>query len=140
MIRLEKTPYGLRTTAPGFLTVQETQAWLAEIKVLSAEMRGPFTMLVDIRGQPAQAPAVTALIQEAMVWLKTHGMQRSAVVLDNPLSHMQITRLARSTGVFAQERYLDASNDPAWEQKALAWLTEGREPAEPEAPSPSGRG
>lgn len=129
MIRLEKTPYGLRTTAPGFLTVQETQAWLAELKVLSAEMPGPFAMLVDIRTQPAQAPAVTALIQEAMVWLKAHGMQRSAVVLDNPLAHMQITRLARSTGVYAHERYLDASSEPEWEAKALAWLTEGREPA-----------
>ena len=129
MIRLEKTPYGLRTTAPGFLTVPETQAWLAELKVLSAEMPGPFTMLVDIRTQGAQAPAVTALIQEAMVWLKAHGMARSAVVLDNPLAHMQITRLARSTGVHVSERYFDASSDPAWEEKALAWLTEGREPA-----------
>jgi hypothetical protein len=129
MIRLEKTPYGLRTTAPGFLTVPETQAWLAELKVLSAEMPGPFTMLVDIRTQGAQAPAITALIQEAMMWLRAHGMARSAVVLDNPIAHMQITRLARSTGVHVNERYFDASTEPAWEQKALAWLTEGREPA-----------
>lgn len=130
MIRLEKTPYGLRSTAPGFLTVPETQAWLAELKVLSAAMPGPFSKLVDIRTQPPQAPAVSALIQEAMVWLKAHGMQRSAVVLDNPLAHMQITRLARSTGVYASERYFDASQDPDWEAKALAWLIEGREPGE----------
>ena len=62
------------------------------------------------------------------MWLKAHGMQRSAVVLDKPISHMQITRLARSTGVHANERYFDASSDPAWEAKALAWLIEGREP------------
>ncbi|HET9450764.1 MAG TPA: hypothetical protein VFO83_07785 [Aggregicoccus sp.] len=128
MIRLEKTAYGLRTTAPGFLTVPETQAWLAEIKALSAAMPGPFTMLVDIRTQGAQAPAVAALIQEAMVWVRAHGMKRSAVVLDQPLAHMQITRLARSTGVHVDERYFDASSDPDWETKAMAWLVEGREP------------
>jgi hypothetical protein len=130
MIRLEKTPYGLRTTAPGFLTVPETQEWLAQLKVLGAQMKGPFTMLVDIRTQGAQSPDVAALIQEAMVWLKANGMHRSAVVLDKPISHMQITRLARSTGVHVGERYFDASSDPAWEAKALAWLIDGREPGE----------
>jgi hypothetical protein len=128
MITLDDTPYGLRTTAPGFLTLEETQAWAEELKRRVTARGRPFALLVDIRSQPAQSPAVGALIQETMGWLKAHGMQRSAVVLDNALAYLQITRLARSSGVHAHERYFDASSDAGWEPKALAWLTEGREP------------
>jgi hypothetical protein len=128
MISVDKTPYGLRTTAPGFLTLEETQAWFADLKRQAAEVRKPFAMLVDIRSQPAQSPEVTGVIQQAMTWLKANGMERSAVVLDNPLAYLQITRLARSSGVHAHERYFDASSDRDWERKALAWLGEGKEP------------
>jgi hypothetical protein len=63
-----------------------------------------------------------------MRWLKEAGVERSAVVLDNPIMRIQIMRLAKSTGAYGWERYFDASSDPLWEKKALGWIKNGVDP------------
>ena len=128
MITLRPTPYGLAMTAPGFLTVEETRAWFEELKAQATAIGQPFGLLVDIRGQKGQSPEVNAIIQDAMTWLKTHGLRRSCVVLDSALARMQVTRLARQSGVYAWERYLDASAEPDWEATAVAWIRDGKDP------------
>jgi hypothetical protein len=68
-----------------------------------------------------------------MVWLRKNGVQRSVVVVDNAVARVQIMRLAKETGTYAWERYLDASKDAKWEQKAVAWIVHGTDPDTQEA-------
>jgi hypothetical protein len=49
---------------------------------------------------------------------------------------IQILRLAKATGVYAYERYMDALKDPEWEAKAVGWIQDG---IDPDLPQPEPR-
>ncbi|XXF79031.1 hypothetical protein P2318_04555 [Myxococcaceae bacterium GXIMD 01537] len=130
-----KTAYGFRVNAPGFLSLAETRAWFEDLKRLVGDSGRPFGLLVDIRSQRANPPESQEVIKEAMAWMKNAGLVRSAVVLDSAVAKLQTTRLAKTSGVYAWERYVDASKGTDWEQRALGWIVNGVDPdlAEPAA-------
>ncbi len=132
------TEYGFRSTAPGYIIPAEARLWFEDLqtRVLGLEGRS-FGLLVDSRTQKSNPPETQEIIREAMVWLREHGMQRSVVVLDSTVALIQILRIAKSTGVFSYERYLDALKDVHWERKAVDWLVRGVDPdLPPSAPRP----
>lgn len=123
------TDYGFRVHGPGYITPAEARAWFEDLRSRVRALEGkPFGLLVDSRTQKANPPDTQELIKEAMVWLRGHGMERSVVVLDSTVALIQILRLAKATGVYAYERYLDALKEPDWEAKALDWIIRGIDP------------
>lgn len=131
------TEYGFRVHAPGYITPAEARAWFDNLKTQVLALEGKsFGLLVDSRTQKANPPDTQATIKEAMVWLRGHGMERSVVVLDSTVALIQILRLAKATGVYAYERYMDALKDPDWEAKALGWIVRHEDP---DLPSPAPR-
>jgi hypothetical protein len=127
------TDYGFRVHAPGYITPAEARAWFEDLKARVQALEGkPFGMMVDSRTQKANPPDTQELIKESMVWLRSHGMVRSVVVLDSTVALIQILRLAKATGVYAYERYMDALKDPEWEAKAVGWIKDGIDPDLPE--------
>lgn len=132
------TEYGFRVHAPGYITPVEARAWLEDLKPKVLALAGkPFGLLVDSRTQKANPPETQEIIKEAMVWLRSHGMERSVVVLDSTVALIQILRLSKSSGVYAYERYLDALKDPEWESKAVDWIVRAVDPDLPQ-PAPKG--
>ncbi|WNG33530.1 hypothetical protein F0U61_07790 [Archangium violaceum] len=128
------TDYGFRVHAPGYITPTEARAWFEDLKIRVLALQGKsFGMLVDSRSQKANPPDTQELIKEAMVWLRGHGMERSVVVLDSTVALIQILRLAKATGVYAYERYMDALKDPEWEAKAVGWIKHAIDPDLPQA-------
>lgn len=129
MIENQRTEYGFRVTAPGFITASEAQAWFEDLKAKVAVKNGrSFGLMVDIRGQKANPPETQEIINQAMQWLKKNGMQRSVVVMDSAVARLQIMRIAKQVGMYAYERYIDASRDPDWETKAVGWISNGTDP------------
>jgi hypothetical protein len=59
---------------------------------------------------------------------KKAGMERSCVILNNPTTTMQFKRLGKESGIYAFERYIDASGNPSWEPAAIDWVTHGNDP------------
>ena len=59
---------------------------------------------------------------------KEKGMQRSAVILNSKVTTMQFMRLAKESGIYAFERYLDASAMADWGKVAVAWVKDGVDP------------
>lgn len=55
-------------------------------------------------------------------------MVRSVAIVENAITKLQFARIARETGIYAWERYVDASRDWDWEQRGLDWIIEGRDP------------
>ncbi|MBU0984121.1 MAG: hypothetical protein KKA42_09650 [candidate division Zixibacteria bacterium] len=55
-------------------------------------------------------------------------MIRSAVILRSPVTTAQFKRIAGETGIFRNERYIDASSLPDWEQIALDWVEKAIDP------------
>lgn len=131
------TDYGFRVHAPGYITPAEARAWFEDLKARVQALEGkPFGLMVDSRTQKANPPDTQELIKESMVWLRSHGMVRSVVVLDSTVALIQILRLAKATGVYAYERYMDALKDPEWEAKAVGWIQDG---IDPDLPQPEPR-
>ncbi len=123
----QSTPYGYRSTISDVLPEAEAKAWFEDVK-RAVGTRSNFGQLIDLRRQKAYGPETNAIIQEAMTYVRARGMQRSAVVLASAVTALQIKRLAKETGMYAYERYIDASADPNWEQTALAWIERGVDP------------
>ena len=121
------TPFGYRTTISSPFSPAEATQWFADVKrAVGAPHK--FGQLVDLRGQKLASDETNQIVQDAMKWVRTQGMERSAVVVANAITKMQIVRLAKEVGMYAYERYFDASADPQWEAKAKAWIEHGTDP------------
>ena len=59
---------------------------------------------------------------------KQKGMERSAVILASAIITSQFKRLAHDSGIYAWERYIDASSHPDWEKIAENWISKGIDP------------
>lgn len=128
-----RTEYGFRLNAPGYITPPEAKAWFEDLRTKVAVKKGrPFGLMVDIRGQKANPPETQEIIKQAMGWLKQNGMVRSTVVLDSTVARLMMVRMAKQSGVYEWERYIDASKDPDWEHKAIDWIVNGSEPSKEE--------
>jgi hypothetical protein len=128
MYTIETSPFGFKVTMVGRVTEHEAmQALLAAREALKTCKR-PFGVLVDIRTAQPLADEVQALVDETQRVVRYNGLQRSAVVLASAVMTMQFMRIASDTGVYAHERYLDASRDVNWEITALRWIIDGVDP------------
>jgi hypothetical protein len=56
-------------------------------------------------------------------------MQRSCVILEDSITTIQFMRLARQSGIFKYERYIDASMHKDWLAAARSWVEHGVPPA-----------
>jgi hypothetical protein len=41
---------------------------------------------------------------------------------------MQFKRIAKETGIYQWERYIDSNANPTWEQAGVDWLVKGTDP------------
>src|SRR5262245_6580799 len=129
MAETMRTEYGFRANASGYITPAEAGAWFDDLRAKVAVKKGrPFGLMVDIRGQKANPPETQEIIKQAMMWLRQNGMVRSAVVLDSAVARLMMVRMAKQTGVYQWERYIDASKDTDWESKAIDWIVHETEP------------
>lgn len=129
------TEYGFRVHGPGYITPAEARAWFEDLKLRVLALGGKsFGLLVDSRTQKANPPDTQEITKEAMVWLLSHGMERSVVVLDSTVALIQTLRLSKAAGVYAYQRYLDALKEPEWEAKAVDWIVRA---VDPDLPPPA---
>jgi hypothetical protein len=126
--KTEKTAYGYTSAISGTLTPPEAAAWFEEVKRAVGSTHHAFHQLIDLRGQKPNPPQSQAIVEQAMGWVREQGMVRSAVVLSDTIMRMQIMRLAKEVGMYAYERYFDASKNPNWQKEAMAWIEQGVDP------------
>lgn len=86
---------------------------LAEAEKLRADGL-PFDMLANLENLAVQTAETAAALQEVEAELYRMGMRKVASIVLNPLTRLQVTRVARdaNTRIFASE------------EAALAWLSE----------------
>jgi hypothetical protein len=128
MYTLKQTHFGFEVTIADRVTHFEATRALAESREALRRCRKPFGVLVDIRFLRPLPEDVQEVIDETQRLFRTSGLERSAVVLASAIMTMQFMRLAKDSGVHAQERYVDASKHGDWEKIALAWILEGVDP------------
>jgi hypothetical protein len=84
-LRNEARPFGYAIVAPGLISEEDARIWFEDLKALVAGVgRESFGLLVDIRKQRANPAGATRIIQNAMIWLRKNGCERSAVAHPSP--------------------------------------------------------
>ena len=125
MYKIERRIGGFSLTFGGTVTKEDLDHWLNESEEALAACTGAFGVIVDMRTVKPLSPNAQAVIVQGQSLYKKAGMERSAVILNSPL---QTKRLSKESGIYAYERYFDASNDPDWEKHAGAWVKSGIDP------------
>ena len=73
-------------------------------------------------------PGVQAEIVKGQMLYRDSGLERSAVILSDPIVTIQFVRLAKKSGIYKYERFIDASSDAQWEKHAEEWVRSGIDP------------
>lgn len=128
MYVIEKTDLGFHLVFGGIMDAPELEHWLRESTVALQAVSGSFKVLVDMRTLGPLDAEGKAVMQRGQRMYRQAGMQRSVVILSNPVTLMQFKRIAHESGIFEWERYIDASAVPDWETVAIAWLEHGVDP------------
>lgn len=124
---ITREPWGFRLMFRGFIRKDEATRWVSDAEVQLSRVAEPFAVVVDMRGCmpfPADAQAVLRKGQEAF---RAAGMTRSAVVVDNAVTALQLARTATLSGIASHERYIPADR-LGWEDRAMGWALDGMEP------------
>ncbi len=128
MYTIEKKMYGLKLTFGGFIQAPEMQNWVDESGKALAGLSSGFGVFVDMRELKPLPPEAQEVMQVGQIAFKQKGMKRSVVILANAIVTMQFKRIAKETGIYEWERYIDASAHSNWEAIGEAWITKGTDP------------
>jgi len=128
MHKVEKTGYGFKLTFADFIKPEEMKTWLGDSQKALAGAPKEFGVFVDMRTLKPLTPDAQAVMEEGQKLFKQKGMVRSVVILANSVLTMQFKRIAKETGIYQWERYIDSNSDPKWEQNGIDWLVKGTDP------------
>jgi hypothetical protein len=124
MYRIAKKDFGFELTFGDNVDVAEMNRWREEAKAALAGAPKSFGVLIDMRTlKPGGIqPDAQKVMVEGQGLFKKAGMERSCVILQSATITMQFERIARESGIFAFERYVNAAQKPDWETKAIGWI------------------
>ncbi len=128
MYKVEKTGFGFKILFADFIKPEEMSGWLAESKKALLMPPKEFGVFVDMRTLKPLPPEAQSILEEGQKLFKQKGMVRSVVILANSVLTMQFKRIAKETGIYQWERYIDSNVNPRWEQAGVDWLTKSIDP------------
>jgi hypothetical protein len=126
--KIDKTDLGFQLTFGGDMTEAELQTWYQESAGVLARMDTPFGVIIDMRTLAPLPIAAQTVMVKGQAMYRSCGMQRSCVILQDPITTIQFMRLARLSGIFKYERYIDASAHKDWRQAARDWVKDAVAP------------
>ena len=131
-----KQVHGFTLTFSGTIYAEELHRWLRDSERALAVRKGrSFGVIVDMRYLLPLGPEARAVILDGQRLFKDSGLQRSAVILKTTAITNQFRQLAKDSGVYRFERYINASEDREWLEHALAWVQSQIDPDKIPAPT-----
>lgn len=128
MYSIEKKKFGYKITFAEMIKEDEMKKWCDESKKALISAPKEFGVFVDMRKLKPLPFESQKHLQDGQKLYKEKGMIRSVVILDNAVLTMQFKRLAQESGIYAWERYLDASKNLNWEKAGIDWLQDSIDP------------
>jgi hypothetical protein len=130
--KIEKNDLGFHLTFGGDMTKAELEKWYEDSEQVLPWQPVPFGVIIDMRTlAPLPAEAQQVMVRGQAMY-RSRGMQRSCVILDDAITTIQFMRLAKRSGIFKGERYIDASAHKDWLQQARNWVEHAVTPTQPE--------
>ncbi|MCX6138795.1 MAG: hypothetical protein NTV54_15050 [Ignavibacteriales bacterium] len=128
MYSIERKPWGFKLTFSDTISDDEMKKWVKESQQALVGAPGKFGILVDMRNlKPLAQEAQNTMVGGQQLYKKA-GMERSAVVLNSMAVTLQFKRLAKDSGIYQWERYIDAASKTNWEQVGIDWIGKGIDP------------
>ena len=129
MYKIERRPSGYILTFSGIIDSDEMQRWHDDSqRSLSTETSSSFGVIIDMKDlQPISGEAKTIMVAGQKLY-KEKGMKRSAVILNSPEITTQFKNLAVQSGIYATERYIDASQINNAVDIAISWVKDAIDP------------
>jgi hypothetical protein len=127
MYKIERRPSGYLLTFGGVIEDKEMKRWVDESARALAKETQAFSVVVDMRTLAPLQPQVQQLMVEGQNLYKGKGMTRSAVIVSNAVTAIQFKRLAKESGIYQWERYLDGAQANC-QQLAIGWAKDGVDP------------
>lgn len=129
MYRIDRESWGMLLTLSETFTLEEAQRYNEEVGLVRAHFAGkPWGVLCDCRTLGIMEPAAQGVLAKSQEDGKKAGMGRTCVILSAPIPIMYAKRFAKSSGIYAWERYLNGRSNPDWKQQALDWIIKGVDP------------
>lgn len=128
MYQIERTKFGLHLTFGGVILVDEMTEWFNAIQKAVDEIPGDYLVFVDMRTIGPVPHDSQIVMEKGQKYCKDNGMLRSVVILSDSLTRMQFTRIAKKSGIYEWERYIDASTTDEWENKGMDWILDCVDP------------
>lgn len=129
MYSIEQVEFGYKLTFEGFIETDEMRDWLSESeRILENTKPAEFGVFVDMRKLYPLPPDSRSIMEQGQKLFKTKGMSRSVVIVANIVTQLQFVRIAKETGIYKWERYIDASTVTNWDQVGLDWIIDGIDP------------
>lgn len=128
MYKISKTDYGFHLVFSGHIKCEEVQAWLADATAAFSSAESSFGVFVDMRDMILLPPESQPFMKQGQIVARKHGMSRSVVIVRDEVVRLQFQRIAKSTGIYEWERYIDAEADPDWKQTGLDWVLKAIDP------------
>lgn len=128
MHTIEKKGYGYKLTFQGVIPAEEMTKWVEEARSALSRQNGAFGVFVDMRELSPLTPEVKMIMESGQKLFKEKGMERSVVILANAVVSLQFKDIAKKSGIYAWERYIDASSNLNWEQIGEDWIKNSIDP------------
>lgn len=128
MTKIEKKDFGFQLTFASNISPEEMAQWVDDSSKALSGQSGSFGVLIDMRDLAPLSAAAKEKMEEGQKLYKAKGMARSAVVVSQGILATQFKLIAQKTGIYDWERYIDASVVTNWENIAIDWLKNGKDP------------
>jgi len=129
MYKIDRRPSGYVLTFAGLIGPEEMLRWQKDSeRTLSTETSSSFGVIIDMKDlQPLAAETKNIMVAGQKLY-KAKGMKRSGVILNSPEVCAQFKNLAVVSGIYATERYIDASQKNNAVEIAISWVKDGIDP------------
>lgn len=128
MYKIERRPSGFVLTFGGSMEAAEMQRWYDESIETLKVAPSDFGVIVDMRSLAPLKQDAQAIMVKGQQAYKLRGMKRSCVVVNDATTMIQFKRLAKESGIYSYERYLDGSKTPDWSAIAVKWVKDSIDP------------
>jgi hypothetical protein len=128
MFDIASREFGYELTFSGQLTVEKLREWCDESERVLADSVDSFGVLVHMENLEPLADEAQEVMIDGQHYYRSQGMERSAVLVDSAVTKMQFTRLAKESGIYEWERYVDVESWDGPERVARRWIDDAVEP------------